>query len=67
MIGWDKNGTVEQNFFLQVDIQKRSKGERVDEKCRGSWDLAVTLCQILLILDIILAYDVTTKMIGGTT
>ena len=25
------------------------------------------LCQILLILDIILAYDVTTKMIGGTT
>ena len=27
----------------------------------------MTLCQILLILDIILAYDVTTKMIGGTT
>ena len=67
MIGWDKNGTVEQNFFLQTDIQKRSKGKREDEKCRGSWDLAVTLCQILLMLDIILAYDVTTEMTGGTT
>ena len=27
----------------------------------------MTLCQISLILDIIMAYDVTTEMTGGTT